>query len=193
MINISEVQNNLVGRRTIYRFKEKEVANEILEIAFDAARFAPSHKHTNPWKFYVMGPETRSLIIPVVEELSIKKCNEKGLDVTDDIIERAKNKILKVPILVAVTSRMSPHDLFLQEEDYAASVCAIHNFILSLWSQGIGSQWSTGSITRNKILYDSLNISSDEERIIGLIKAGFPEKIPSPKKKELSDIRYYLD
>lgn len=190
---MSDVQKNLIGRRTIYRFKDKEVDKKSLEIAFDAARFSPSHKHTNPWKFYVMGSKCRSLIIPAVEELSQKKCIDQGLVATDEILERARNKILNVPVLVAVTSKLSPKNLFLQEEDYAASVCAIHNFILSLWSQGIGSQWSTSSISRDQSLYDALNVSNSEERIIGLIKIGFPEKIPSPKKKELSEIRFYLN
>ncbi|RAH15737.1 MAG: hypothetical protein CMB56_002685 [Methanobacteriota archaeon] len=190
---MSEVQKNLVNRRTIYHFSTREVDKKILEIAFEAARFAPSHKHTNPWKFYVMGQECRSSIIKDVEELSIKKCEKKGLEISDEIIERAKNKILKVPVLVAVTSKLSPDNLFLQEEDYAATVCAIQNLTLSLWDNGIGSQWSTGSITRRQSLYDALEISRKDERIIGLIKIGYPEKVPSPKKKQLSEIRFYLN
>ena len=190
---MSDVQKNIIGRRTIYRFIEKEVENKHLEIAFEAARFAPSHKHTNPWKFYVMGPETRNLLMPVVEQLSRKKCIDNNLEINDEILKRARNKILKAPALVAVTTSLSPNDLFREEEDYAASVCAIHNFILSLWGQGIGCQWSTGSITRHQIIYDSLGISHEKERIIGLLKIGYPEKIPEPKKKELSQIRFYLD
>jgi len=190
---MSEIQKNIIGRRTTYRFLEKEVETEYLEIAFEAARFAPSHKHTNPWKFYVMGPESRNLLIPVVEQLSQKKCIDADIEITEDIIERAKNKILKAPALVAVTSRLTPDDLFRQEEDYAASVCAIQNLTLSLWSHGIGCQWSTGSITRHQIIYDALGISNGKERVIGLIKIGYPEKIPKPKKKEISEIRYYLD
>ena len=37
------------------------------------------------------------------------------------------------------------------------------------------------------------DISNEKERIIGLLKIGYPEKIPDPKKKELSEIRFYLD
>ena len=190
---MSEVQNNIIGRRTVYRFIEKKIKKEILDNAFEAARFAPSHKNTNPWRFYVMGETTRNLLIPIVEDLSRKKCIDNALEISADILERARNKILKIPVLVAVTSQLSPKNLFRQEEDYAASVCAIHNFILSLWGEGIGCQWSTGSITRHKVIYDALGISKEKERVIGLLKIGYPEKIPEPKKKELSEIRFYLD
>ena len=122
-----------------------------------------------------------------------KEDNKLFIEINDEILKRARNKILKAPALVAVTTSLSPNDLFRQEEDYAASVCAIHNFILSLWGQGIGCQWSTGSITRHQIIYDALGLSHEKERIIGLLKIGYPEKIPEPKKKELSQIRFYLD
>lgn len=190
---MSEVQKNIIGRRTVYRFIEKKIKKETLDNAFEAARFAPSHKNTNPWRFYVMGEKTRNILIPIVEDLSRKKCIDNALEISADILERARNKILKIPVLVAVTSQLSPEDLFRQEEDYAASVCAIHNFILSLWGEGIGCQWSTGSITRHKVIYDALGISKEKERVIGLLKIGYPEKIPEPKKKELSEIRFYLD
>ena len=55
MREMSEFQDVLTSRRTIYRFSEKKVGAEALELAFDAARNAPCHKNTHPWKFYVMG------------------------------------------------------------------------------------------------------------------------------------------
>jgi hypothetical protein len=40
--------------------------------------------------------------------------------------------------------------------------------------------------------YRALNISSEEERIIGFIRVGYPEVIPERKKKSISEIRFYL-
>ena len=189
---MSDVQNNLTSRRSIYRFKTLKIEKECLEIAFKAASRAPCHKDTHPWKFYVMGDETRDKLIPTVEKLAIKKAI--GLDDSqiDSNVKRAKDKILNVPIIIAVTSSLSPEDKFREKEDYAATVCALHNLVLSLWDQGIGSQWSTGSITRHKTAYEAIGISQQIEEIIGFLKVGYPEKIPSKKKKDFSEIRYYL-
>lgn len=181
----------MIERRTVYSFLSKDIPYKVLEDAFEAARHAPCHKHTHPWKFYVLGENTRLKIIPAVERLARQKSK---MDVVPPaILERARQKILTPPALIAVTSRLNEGDAFREEEDYAASVCALHNAVLSLWDQGIGCQWSTGGITRDSEVYSALNLSASDERIIGLLKAGYPESIPSVIKKPLGEIRFHLD
>ena len=63
---------------------------------------------------------------------------------------------------------------------------------LSLWGNGVGCQWSTGEITRSDVTYAAIGVSREKERIVGFIKAGYPEKIPSVIKKSVEDIRAYL-
>ncbi len=184
----SEVQRNLVSRRSVYLFREDSVARSQLETAFEAARQAPCHKHTHPWRFHVLGRETRQALVPEAERLTLEKDSSAG----PDVLEKARNKILSPPVLVAVSSLRSPGDSFREEEDYAATVCALHNLVLSLWDQGIGSQWSTGAITRSPAAYEVLGISKDEQRLIGFIKAGYPAEVPKTKKKSLAEIRSYL-
>ena len=184
-------QDLLTSRRTIYRFRDKRVATETLELAFDAARNAPCHKNTHPWKFYVMGKEARKEIIPEVKRLAKNKVSDGG-DVEFGI-SKAVDKILSPPVLICVTSALSPQDPFREEEDYAATVCATHNLVLSLWGNGIGSQWSTGAITRSETSYRAIGASPDEERIIGFIKIGYPSGgVPSKNKKGLEEIREYI-
>ena len=99
---------------------------------------------------------------------------------------------MDVPVIIAVTTKLSPDDSFREEEDYAATVCSLHNLVLSLWDLGIGSQWSTGGITRHKSTYEILGINEQEERIIGFLKIGYPKDIPKKEKKKVSEIRKYL-
>ncbi len=190
---MSDVQKNILSRRSVYRFKEKSVEKSALETAFEAARHAPCHKQTHPWKFFIMGEQSRNSIIQEVENLARKKAAGSENESVELAIERAINKILKPPVLIAVSSVLSPDDPFREKEDYAASVCAIHNLVLSLWDQGIGSQWSTGAITRSAKIYETLGINREEEEIIGLIKAGYPSITPERKKKSLDETRVYLD
>ena len=184
------VQEALTSRRTVYRYKRKKVPDQILESAFEAASNAPCHKNTHPWKFYVMGEKTRESLIPEVERLAKKKSID-GEEVGSGI-SKAIEKIISPPLLICVTSARSPEDPFREEEDYAATACAIQNMTLSLWDNGVGSQWSTGAITRSDVVYSAIDISRDKERIVGFIKAGYPEKIPSITKKAVGEIRAYL-
>ena len=190
MRRMGGVQEALTSRRTVYRYKREEVPDRILESAFEAASNAPCHKNTHPWKFYVMGEKTRESLIPEVEKLAKKKSRRE--EEVGSGISKAIEKIISPPLLICVTSSRSPNDPFREEEDYAATACAIQNMTLSLWGNGVGSQWSTGAITRSDAAYTAISASREEERIVGFIKAGYPEKIPSITKKSVEDIRAYL-
>ena len=190
MRRMADVQQALTSRRTVYRFKREEVPDWILECAFEAASNAPCHKNTHPWKFYVMGEKTRESLIPEVEKLAKKKSLDREEAVSG--ISKAIDKIISPPLLICVTSARSPKDPFREEEDYAATACAIQNMTLSLWGNGVGSQWSTGAITRSDAAYAAIGVTREKERIVGFIKAGYPEKIPSVVKKAVKEIRTYL-
>tara|TARA_B100000902_G_scaffold390059_1_gene438340 strand:- start:123 stop:695 length:573 start_codon:yes stop_codon:yes gene_type:complete len=189
---MTALQEILNSRRTVYRFKEKEVEESNLEIAFEAASNAPCHKQTHPWNYYVLGTETRQNLIPTVIFLAEEKAGRVGESKSGPHIDRAVSKIIDAPIVIAVTSKLSPKDTFREEEDYAATVCSLHNLVLSLWDMGIGSQWSTGSITRHSSTYGVLGVDEEKERIVGFLKVGYPESIPHKEKKRASEIRRYL-
>ncbi len=191
---MSDVQSNLTSRRTVYEYLDQVVDDTILDKAFIAANNAPSHKQTNPWRFYLLGRETRTNLLPDVIELARQKAKSNGIEDFEKAEKRAVSKIMDPPVLVAITSKVNSVDSFRENEDYAATVCALHNAILSLWDSGVGSQWSTGAITRHENTYTAIGISDDKERIIGFLKAGYPQKkdLRSKNKKELSEIRFYL-
>ena len=190
---MSDVQDNILTRRTVYKFTDKEVPESIINQALIAASKAPCHKHTHPWKFYVLGSETRSKLIPVIKKLAELKSIKLGSKDLKKDAERAIKKITQPPILIAITSKKDPEDKFREKEDYAATVCALHNMVLSFWDNDIGSQWSTGSITRDLDTYQILSINPKTEEIIGFLKAGYPEAIPNVKKPSFEELTVYLD
>merc|ERR1712039_1007093 len=58
-------------------------------------------------------------------------------------------------------------------EDYAATCCAIQNFMLSMWIEGVGTKWTSGDITRTQDFADSCGIDVEAERVVGCIWYGF--------------------
>ena len=186
-------QDLINSRRSIYKFTEETVGDDILNQALIAASNAPCHKHTHPWRFYILGREIRSKLIPTITKLSKIKSEKMQSKNIEADAQRATRKITDPPLLIAVTSQITPNDDFRTKEDYAATVCALHNLVLSLWDNGIGSQWSTGSITRDNDTYELLSIDSKQEEIIGFIKAGYPEKIRAINKKPVDEFVNYVD
>jgi hypothetical protein len=49
----------------------------------------------------------------------------------------------------------------------------MQNLLLSLWSEGLPSKWSTGSITRTNSFRQLVGAKSDE-LVVGLVMTGFP-------------------
>ena len=190
MDNLQELINS---RRSIYRFSDREISQDILDKALLAASNAPCHKHTHPWKFYVIGQGSRQRLVPTISRLAAVKSAKKNSETVDADRVRAIGKITQPPLLIAVTSKKSENDAFREKEDYAATVCALHNMVLSLWENEVGSQWSTGAITRDPETYEALSIDSGAEEIIGFLKAGYAETVRKVNKKPVADIVTYLD
>ncbi len=190
MTSLNEI---IKSRRTIYKFSEKEVPREIIVKALEAASTAPCHKHTHPWKFYSIGKKSREKLIPEIVRLAVIKANKKGTKDVEKASDRAVEKIISAPVLFAVTSKLTPNDPFREKEDYAATVCALHNMVLSFWSNEVGSLWSTGSITREEETYRILGIEKEKEEIIGFIRAGYPHSTPTVKKPPYQEVTIELE
>ena len=65
------VQNNILTRRTINDF-QKSLPNDwerSLENAIEAAIYAPNHKRTEPWRFYLLGPKAIEKVCKLNAEL----------------------------------------------------------------------------------------------------------------------------
>ena len=182
---MADFQEVLRSRRTVHRFTDQTVEQEILDEALLAANQAPCPKHTHPWRFYILGAETRRTWVPTMLHLAAAKSKQRNSTTPEEDGQRAIGKVMQPPILVAITSHRSPHDAFREKEDYAASVCALHNMVLSLWGNGVAAKWSTGGLTRHEETYANLGINAEEEEIIGFVKAGHAEAFPTVKKPDV--------
>ena len=65
------VQNNILTRRTINDFQKSLPTNweRSLENAIEAAMYAPNHKRTEPWRFYLLGPKAIEKVCKLNAEL----------------------------------------------------------------------------------------------------------------------------
>lgn len=172
------VKETLTSRRTVNNFETTKVPDNVVESAINAAIYAPCHKMTEPWRFIILGNETISKISSLNAAEIAKKDPAKG--------EKKKKRWEAIPGWCVVTSAKS--DGGLQErEDYAATCCAIQNFMLSLWSQGVGTKWTTGPITRTPEFAELCAIDLNKEEVAGCIWYGYAaneDSIPVPKRKK---------
>jgi nitroreductase len=172
---LSKVAEVVRGRRTIGAFCPDPVPWEFVEQALELACWAPNHHKTEPWRFTSLGPAT---VRQVVELNAALVAAKKGADVA----ETKRRQWSRVPGWLLVTCVRS-NDPLTQEEDYAACCCAMQNVMLGLWSQGVGSKWTTGDVTRDPAFFSLVQIDPTTERSVGLLWYGFPDAVPQQTRR----------
>jgi nitroreductase len=173
------------GRRSINLFTPEPVAVQELEDAIEIARWAPNHRLTEPWKFYIVGPSMKQAIARCAADYESESKGERAG-------EARYKRLMEVPAYFIVTSRIGTDELT-DREDYAATCCAVQNLCLYLWQRGIGTKWTTGAITREPRFFDLLGIDAARETVVGFFWYGRPKVVPEQKRKDVADSIAYLE
>lgn len=183
--SLQHLAERMRSRRTVKLFLQQPVSKKLVRDAIETARWAPNHHLTEPWRFYLLGPEA---IAKSVELTRVVVTERKGAEVGEF---KARDAATRPGWLVVTCSRSD--DELTQQEDYAAVCCAIQNLSLYLSEAGVASKWSTGPITRDHRFYELLGIEQDREMIVGLIWYGYPKITPTQQRKPVADILRELD
>ena len=102
---------------------------------------------------------------------------------------RRRYRILSPPVLIAVTSAVTPEDDFREMEDYAATACSVQ-ILPSHFGIGALDAMVTGGIT--SLISFMGYLGSRRRRRLSVVKAGYPAAIPRKEKKSIDEIREYL-
>jgi nitroreductase len=156
-----DVDDAIRTRRTHKQYGREPVDEATLRELLDLARYAPNHHLTQPWRFRVLGPETRRRI----EELAGEK-------------EAAK--LRRAPTLVLATAALSG-DPSTDEEDLHATAAAVYAVLLGATARGLASYWRTPVCFRDPQVREALGLAGDE-RVVALIHLG--PRVSEPPVKE---------
>lgn len=172
-----DAQQLIATRRTRFKFADRPVPEAALLRAVEAARWAPNHKRTEPWRFLLAGPELEAKLARHFRAKLVAKLEAKGASPEEVAATLAAQR--PVPMQVAVTQLLDA-DPYRQHEDFAATCCAVQNFSLALWAEGIASGWKSFDAPA---CYDLLGLDPQAERIVALIQLGYPTEGPMHEGK----------
>jgi nitroreductase len=184
--NLRLIAERIRSRRTTKLFLKQKVSRRIIRDAIEVARWAPNHHLTEPWRFYLLGPEKIAASAKLIGEL-IRET--KG---DEDLARFKEESALEMPGWLVVTCRKSD-DALREREDYAAVCCAVQNMTLYLAEADIACKWTTGLITREPRFFDLLDIDMNEEFVVGLFWYGYPKILPEQSRKDVSEILVETD
>jgi nitroreductase len=156
-------------RRTHKAFGPEPVLRDTLLEILSAARFAPTHHMTEPWRFRVLGPDALAALKEIAGETEAAK------------LDRA-------PTLVAATAALTG-DLVQDEEDVCATAAAIELVLLAATEREIATYWRTPQVLRTPPGRNSVGIPAGE-RFLGLLHFGTAER--EPKARERRPVEAYV-
>lgn len=191
-------------RRSIRKFKSKNVEIELIDRILDAARMAPSAKNRQPWKYLVFAGRKKAELL---EQMKIGIQREEGgehsLPKSQFGIPDAKNtlKVMEsAPVIIVVlnTNGKTPFtsldadERFTEINDLLSIGASIENMILKADELGIGTLW----IGNTCFAYSELlAYTGTKSQIVGAVAVGYADEQPNARpRKMLTDIvEYHVD
>jgi nitroreductase len=160
-----DVGHAIRSRRTHKQYGSEPLAEEPLRELLDLGRYAPNHHLTQPWRFRVLGPETRRRL----DEC----CGEKEA-----------MKLRRAPTLVLATVVLSG-DPTTDEEDSYAVACAVYAVLLGATERGLASYWRTPAALTTDPARAIVGLAH-AEKIVALIHLG--PRVSEPPAKERASL-----
>ena len=176
-MNISDAISN---RRSIKKFTSRAVTREEIEKVLAAAVAAPNHRLTQPWRFYVLGPDARQAYGLVLGGRKARKIEDPAAAQAMRDTVAAEHRALPAMLVVAVAENENPE---IKEEDYAAVMMAIQNLSLAAVALGFGTHVKTGAVMADPAARAAAGVK-DNERIVAIVNVGEPAEVPPAKNRE---------
>lgn len=173
------VSDAIQSRRSIKRFTDRALTRAEIETLLAAATQAPNHHLTQPWRFYVLGPDARYAYGLALGARKARKLEDPEAARAMRETVAAEHRALPAMIAVAVVQSDKPET---REEDYAAAMMAIQNLALVAVEHGLGTHLKTGAVMDDPAARAAAGVR-EGERIVAIVNAGVPAEIPPPKPR----------
>lgn len=167
MSRASRVLSLARNRRPVGSFDDRPVPAETLECVLEAARYAPSAKEAQPWRFVVVHDARKR------HRLASAAFNHP----------HARS----APVLVAACARVHTHVSGVGRPSWPVDLAAaVQNMVLAAADLGLATSWLTGY--RESAVRETLDIP-DSVPVAALLALGFPEGLERlPEREAWSDV-----
>ncbi|MBD78464.1 MAG: nitroreductase [Crocinitomicaceae bacterium] len=187
--NLSEIQEIIEERRTIKpeQFSDRKVHKEIIEKMLNAAKWAPTHRLTQPWRFTVFTNDGLRKLGELHANLYKELADE------DSFSDRKYQTLLHRPQMssacIAIALKRDEQERVPFNEELASVAIAVQNMSLVATAYGIGTYWATGGKVYSPEMKVALGYDENDS-VLGLLYVGYPER-EWPRKTPRKPIEYF--
>jgi nitroreductase len=185
--NISQINHLIRSRRSVFPkdYTGEKVSHEVIAQILENARWAPSHKLTEPWRFVVFsGDGLRKLA--EFQAGCYKEVTEKDNTFKEEKYQALLTKPIRSSHIIAVGMKRDEKKSVPEVEELGAVFCAIENMYLTSAAYGVGAYLSTGGVTYYEEAKAFFGLNQ-EDRLIGFFHVGIPNRTVDSKRKSLDE------
>ncbi len=188
--NLSEIKALIEDRRTIApeQFSKRKVIPEIIKELLDSAKWAPTHRFTQPWMFKVFVGEGIQTLADWQGETYQKTA---GDSFTQEKCDKLQSRPLLASAIIGICMKRDIEESDPMQEELASVAIAVQNMMLVAAAHGIGSYWGTGGLTYSQEIKQFLNLG-ENDLFMGFLYLGYPEG-EWPKKTRRRPQEYFTE
>jgi nitroreductase len=147
-LNLIEARRSIFTKQFTGRFVSREVIDDMLE----AAKWAPNHHSTEPWRFYVYeskhGRESVGHLLHELYRSSCAPANDDGSSKKKPFSQAKYDKKLRGALqsshIIAICVSTCTKNPFVEE--VCSVAMAVQNMHLMATAHGVGAYWSSGGV-----------------------------------------------
>jgi len=192
-MNLSELSKLMHNRRSIFPkvYTGERIPNDVILQILENANQAPSHKHTEPWRFHIIADEKKNELSKFFQKIYSE--NITGEHFKQRKHDKFEMKTNNSSHIIAICMQRDPKESIPEWEEIAAVACAVQNIYLSITAAGLGGYWSSPTVMIDHIAH-FINLDAGEI-CLGFFYVGVPKEgmSLSVDKRPLKDkIKWYL-
>jgi nitroreductase len=164
--------------------KPDPVPEDVIEAMLEAANWAPSHGHTEPWRFIgFRGEARRGLGDALLAAMNGGEAPDPG----DPRRDKIMRKVMTAPLCFAIVCAPSSGANVVEHEEIASTAMAVHNMHLVARRNGLAAFWSSGKKAFAPSMARFLGLEPPL-RCLGFFYVGYPAvEWPAATRGPMSD------
>ncbi len=187
----TDISKLIKARKSYFppQFMDKEIPKAVLQELLELANQAPSHKHTEPWRFKIITGPARKRFGNFMAEKYRSTMSQPEFSVTK--YEKIKTNPQRSGAVIAICMQRDIKESVPEWEELAAVAMAVQNMRIACLGHGIGAYWSSPDLIEHFQEFEPLE---EGEKCIGIFYMGYiRETVPGPRKRKISEKVVWID
>jgi coenzyme F420-0:L-glutamate ligase/coenzyme F420-1:gamma-L-glutamate ligase len=204
-ISGSRVLDTIRGRRSVRRYLQKKVPEELVERVLEAARWAPSPHGRQPWRFAVLTKEaTKECLARAMGEewRANLEMDGQSAEIVQKRLEGSRRRLLDAPVLVLICLYLEDLDAYPDAERQRGETtmavqslgAAAQNALLTAYDSGLDAGWMCAPLFCPERVVEALAL---DPKLVpqAMLTLGYAEGDPPKRRsrKALEELVVYRD